>query len=51
MRLKRSGEPSYVIFSCPHCHKYLGADVFRLQDLNKANRARFTTAEKKEAGK
>lgn len=46
MRLKRKGEPSYTIFSCPHCHKYIGADIFRLQDLNAKKRARFTVAEK-----
>ena len=38
---------SYTIFKCPHCGKFVGADVFRLQDLNAKDRARFTVAEQK----
>jgi len=46
-------KPSYTVFRCPHCKKFVGANLFRLQDLNKANRARFTAEEerKKEAAK
>ena len=44
-------QPTYTILVCPHCGKYIGADCFRLQDLNKANRARFLAAEKRVGGK
>ena len=42
-------QPTYTILVCPHCGKYIGADLFRLQDLNKANRARFSAGEKRKA--
>ena len=52
-RGEKEMKPSYTVFRCPHCKKFVGANLFRLQDLNKANRARFTAEEerKKEAAK
>jgi len=44
-------KPTYTIFKCPHCDKFIGADCFRLQDLNTKNRARLIAAEQKEQPK
>lgn len=30
-----------LIFLCPHCRKYIAADLFKLKDLNKPERIRL----------